>query len=64
MNEIIELLDKNLEYVKYVVDKEYIKIWVEPSNTEAECPYCKTKSSKVHSRYERSFEYLPIKTKK
>lgn len=60
MNEIIKLLDENLKFIKHIVNKEYIRIWIESSKIYIIYLYCKTKSNKVHSRYERNFEDLPI----
>ena len=46
-----KLFDENLEYVKHEVIGERITILVKSSK-------------KVHSRYERSFQDLPIQSKK
>ncbi|HOQ40382.1 MAG TPA: hypothetical protein PK561_08250 [Fervidobacterium sp.] len=40
LEEIVELLDKNLEYIKHEVEDNGIVIWVRSSKKEAVCPYC------------------------
>jgi len=64
MEEIVKLLDENLEYVKHEVSGDRITIWVKSAKKEVICPYCGKPSKKVHSRYERSFQDLPIQGKK
>jgi transposase len=64
MEEIVKLLDENLEYVKHEVSGDRITIWVKSTKNEVICPYCGKPSKKVHSRYERSFQDLPIQGKK
>lgn len=64
MEEIVKLLDENLEYVKHEVSGDRITIWVKSTKKEVTCPYCGKPSKKVHSRYERSFQDLPIQGKK
>lgn len=41
-----------------------IFIYVKSKSSDAICPYCNTKSGKIHSYYERSFQNLPIQSKK
>lgn len=43
---------------------ESIVISVESGNEESECPYCGALSKKVHSKYERKLQALPIQGKK
>lgn len=64
LEEIVELLDENLEYIKHEVEDNGIVIWVRSSKKEAVCPYCGTPSTRVHSRYKRVFQDLPIQGKK
>jgi len=64
MEDIVKLLDENLEYVKHEVSGDRITIWVKSAKKEVICPYCRKLSKKVHSRYERSFQDLPIQGKK
>jgi len=64
MEEIVKLLDKNLECVRYEVKDDRIVIWVKSSKKGAACPYCGTPSTRVHSIYERTLQDLPIQGKK
>ncbi len=60
MEEIVKLLDKNLECVRYEVKDDKIVIWVKSSKKGAVCPYCGTPSTRVYSIYERTLQDLPI----
>ena len=64
MDEIIKLLDENLEYIIHKIIGNTIFINVVSNREAVICPYCGNASSKVHSRYERSFQDLPIQGKK
>ena len=60
MNNLTKLLDKNLEYIKHEIIEYTIYISVKSIKEYVCCPYCCTPSNKVHSRYKRSFQDLPI----
>lgn len=60
MNEIIKLLDKNLEYIDHEINDDTLYISVISVKEYVICPYCNTPSNKVHSRYNRTFQDLPI----
>lgn len=60
MDELIKLLDENLRYLSHRIDNGIMYINVESSSITFDCPYCNTPSNKVHSRYERQFQDLPI----
>ena len=64
MDEFIKLLDENLEYVSHEMDDDKIYVTVVSTRAEVNCPYCGEPSSKVHSRYERIFQDLPMQDKK
>lgn len=64
MDEIIKLLDENLEYIVHKIIGDTIFINVVSNRETVICPYCGNPSSKVHSRYDRSFQDLPIQGKK
>lgn len=64
MYEFIKLLDENLKYVNHEFIEDIIYIKVISTREELICPYCGEPSAKVHSRYERSFQDLPIQGKK
>lgn len=64
MNDLIKLLDEKLEYTKHEIIDDTIKIWVQSNKREVACTYCNTPTTKVHSRYDRSFQDLPLQGKK
>ena len=64
MDELIKLLDPNLMYISHNIDGDTINIHVESIREDSICPYCDEPSIKVHSRYERKFQDLPIQDKK
>lgn len=64
MDEFIKLLDKNLEYESHEIIDDTIYINVTSTCEKVVCPYCGEISNKVHSRYKRSFQDLPIQGKK
>lgn len=60
MNNLIKLLDKNLEYIEHNIVEDTIRIYVKSINKYPCCPYCGAASNKVHSKYKRTFQDLPI----
>lgn len=60
MDELIKLLDRNLNYIRHEIKDDYFYIYVESNRDSFECPQCGCSSTQVHSRYERSFQDLPI----
>ena len=64
MDELIKLLDENLEYVTHEIIDDVIVLHIISLRDKAECPYCGCISSRVHSKYPRSFSDLPIQDKK
>lgn len=64
MDELIKILDENLEYINHEIKQDTIHIWVKSNRKEVICPKCKTSTKKVHSYYKRSFQDLPIQSKK
>lgn len=66
MDGIVILPDTNLKYLSHSHDTDgaTIIIHVESKSTEASCPYCGEISNKVHSRYKRKLQDLPIQGKK
>lgn len=60
MDEFIKLLDENLEYVNHEIIDNIIYVNIISTRVEVVCPYCGNPSSKVHSRYKKSFQDLPI----
>lgn len=64
MTELVKILDGNLEYLNHRIEDNTIYIYVVSINKEAVCPYCGSKSNKIHSRYLREFQDLPISSNK
>lgn len=61
---MIKLLNENLEYVNHELIEDTIYINVKSNKIIACCPDCNKSSQKIHSRYTRSFQDLPISGKK
>lgn len=60
MKSIIQRLDENLEYLGHeIIDDKYY-ITVKGRREEVACPHCGCMSSKVHSRYTKTVQDLPI----
>ena len=64
MDEFIAGLDKNIKYLKHETIGGTIHLHVFSIRKELNCPYCGETSSRVHSRYTRSFQDLPMQDKK
>jgi len=64
MDELLKILDNNLRYINHEIKENRIIVYSESIQENSICPYCKTESKKVHSRYERKFQDLPIQGKK
>lgn len=64
MDGLVKLLDENLEYIDHKIIEDTIYINVKLSTVEAYCPECNTFSKRIHSRYQRRFQDLPISGKR
>lgn len=64
MEELITLLDENLVCTSTDISAGFIRFSVTSTRKECLCPSCQQASSRVHSRYSRSFQDLPIQDKK
>jgi len=64
MKELIDILDKDLQFIDYKVIGEELYIRVNSKRRKAECPYCGHESFQVHSRKERTLKDIPIQGKK
>ncbi|MDR1372002.1 MAG: transposase family protein [Dysgonamonadaceae bacterium] len=64
MEEVYSLPDTNLREVSVAVGKDKIEIAVESSRRSAKCPYCGKSSDKVHSRYHRVLQDVPMQGKR
>lgn len=58
--EIIKLLDPNLECIRCNLINKQIVFEVQSTIEKIPCPYCGSLSSKVHSRYQREIQDIPI----
>ncbi|WP_294353230.1 transposase family protein [uncultured Clostridium sp.] len=64
MESIIKMLDTSLEYISHELIDNTLYITVNSNKEELRCPNCGTLTNKVHSRYPKSFQDLPIQGKK
>ena len=64
MDEFIKELDANLDYLEHEITPDEAIIYVASNRKSCSCPYCGHTSMRVHSRYEKSFQDLPIMGKK
>ena len=64
MEELIKVHDSNLILISTEVVGDIIYMDVESTLIEVRCPYCQAASSRVHSRYTREFQDLPIQNMK
>ena len=64
MEVFVSMLDKNLRYINHEIIENELYIYVESKRDEVKCPYCGEGTTKEHSRYERSFQDLPVQGKK
>lgn len=63
MESIIKMLDTSLEYISHELIDNTLYITVNSNKEELRCPNCGTLTNKVHSRYPKSFQDLPIRQK-
>ena len=64
MDTIISLPDDCLRYISHTTTSDIITIHIESASSDSVCPYCGAVSNKVHSRYGRKLQDLPIQGKK
>lgn len=64
MEELVKRIDPNLEYQWSEIEGDIMRVYVESTRRDAQCPYCGSRSSQVHSVYPRRFRDLPIQGKK
>jgi len=62
--QIISLPEEELEYIGHENDASTITIYVKSMKRQVTCPYCGMVSTRVHSRYARKLQDLPIQDKK
>lgn len=64
MDGLVKLLDESLEYIDHEIIEDTIYINVKSIKVRTCCPECNTSSQRIHSRYKRRFQDLPISGKK
>lgn len=63
MDEFIKLLDQDYELVQYRIKGKAVIFNIQSGKKELECPFCGSKSTWVHSIYQREIQDLPIQDK-
>ena len=64
MDEFIKLLDPAYELIQYRIKENKLIFHIASTITELECPFCGSKTSKVHSIYQREiWSYVKKKYK-
>lgn len=64
MNTLIQLLDNNYELYDCRIKKSNIIMEIGSKTNRVFCPYCGHPSDRVHSRYQREIQDLPIQGKR
>ena len=64
MDEFIKELGPNLGYLDHKIIENEAIIYAASNRKICRCPYCGSESARIHSRYEKSFQDLPIMGKK
>ena len=64
MDEFIKLLDPAYELIQYRIKENKVIFHIASTITELECSFCGSKTSKVHSIYQREIQDLPMQGKK
>ena len=60
MDKFIKLLDPAYELIQYRIKENKVIFHIASTITELECPFCGSKTSKVHSIYQREIQDLPM----
>jgi len=58
VDEIVNLLNKNLKYIKHEITKNTIYNYVVSNRKKVKCPTCGVETDKVHSKYKRSYQLV------
>src|SRR5690606_35198848 len=61
MDEFIKQLDPNLDYISHEIKDGKCYITVTSNRKEVTCPFCGWPSSRIHSTYNRTFQYKVIR---
>lgn len=60
MDAFIKLLSPNYELADYRIKENLVVFEIRSLTDEPECPYCGLKAKRVHSKYQREIQDLPI----
>ena len=60
---VIKSLDSALECIEIQIDERQIIMEMESTRDVLECPYCGDESAKLHSKYQRRVQDLPVQGK-
>lgn len=63
MKELIKALDEQLECSNIEINDNQVIFHAYSTKTDASCPYCGLKSSRVHTHYLHHFQDLPIQNR-
>lgn len=64
MDSLLSNLDCNYQVDDYAIKDRIVVLKVSSKIQELECPFCGQKSNKIHSRYVREIQDLPLSDKK
>ncbi len=64
MDEFIKLLNPAYELIQYRIKENEVIFHIVSTSKELECLFCGSKTSKVHSIYQREIQDLPMQGKK
>ena len=63
MDEFIKSLNQDYELVQYRIKDKEVVFHIQSSKKELACPFCGSKTTHVHSIYQREIQDLPIQDK-
>ena len=63
MDEFIKLLDQDYELKQYRLKQDAVVFYIQSVKRELVCPFCGSKTTRVHSTYQREIQDLPIQDK-
>ena len=64
MDEFIKLLDPAYELIQYRIKENKVIFHIASTITELECPFCRSKTSKVHLFIKEKFKIFLCKEKR
>ncbi|PEZ37707.1 hypothetical protein CN345_10415 [Bacillus thuringiensis] len=62
MKNILSSLDSDIQYVSHELRGDQIVFQAKTKCVKATCPYCGMETHKIHSKYHRVFQDLPVST--